>query len=222
MTPAASPPTTESTRVLYLHGFASGPGSRKATFFRQQLESRGIHVDVPALDQGNFEALTISGMLELCERILDNQPAVLIGSSLGGYLAALYAARHPEVKGIVLLAPAFSFFSLWEREMKPEELAQWKQNGSIRVFHYASGREASLGYELLQDAASFEAYPDVRQPVLIFHGNQDVSVPVQESVRFADSHPDVELVRLESGHELTDVLEVVWQRAETFLLDLIR
>ena len=28
---------------------------------------------------------------------------------MGGYLAALYASRHPEIDRMVLLAPAFGF-----------------------------------------------------------------------------------------------------------------
>src|SRR5690348_17748458 len=53
-----------------------------------------------------FEHLTISGQLGVLERTLQNEPVRLIGSSMGGYLAALYAARHPEVDRLVLLAPA--------------------------------------------------------------------------------------------------------------------
>jgi pimeloyl-ACP methyl ester carboxylesterase len=207
-------------RVLYLHGFASSPASRKATFFRQHLEEIGVEIETPPLDEGNFERLTISGQLALCERLLHNEPAVLIGSSLGGYVAALYAARHPEVEAVILLAPAFSFPSLWKREMNPSQLAQWKQNGVMHVFHYGSGCERPIGYGLMEDAGRFEPYPDVRQPVLIIHGNQDQSVPVHESVAFAEGRPNVQLVRLESGHELTDVLEVVWQRSEAFLKEL--
>lgn len=174
------------------------------------------------MDEGDFQGLTISRQLALCERILNNRPALLIGSSLGGYVAALYAARHAEVEGLILLAPAFAFSELWEREMQPDQLAEWKRNGFLSVFHYGSGREVPIGYQLVEDARQYEAYPEVRQPCLIFHGNQDVSVPVQESVRFADSHNNVDLMRLESGHELTDVLEVIWQRSERFLGHLLQ
>ena len=48
------------------------------------------------------------------ERAVGEQPAILIGSSLGGYLAALYAARHPaQIERLVLLAPAFQFPRRW-------------------------------------------------------------------------------------------------------------
>jgi uncharacterized protein len=204
-------------KILYLHGFASSPASRKATFFAERLRLMGFQVEIPALEAGNFEGLTVSGQLQLAEQTLKNEPAILIGSSLGGYLSALYAARHPEVIGLILLAPAFSFANLWKSEMSAQQLAQWKQNGSIRVFHYGSGREMLIGYGLLEDAACFEPYPAVNQPVLIFHGNQDRAVPVQESIKFSESRPNVRLIRLESGHELTDVLDVIWQRSAEFL-----
>lgn len=208
-------------RVLYLHGFASGPSSRKARFFQDRLQSIGLPVEIPCLDRGNFEKVTLSDQLTLCEDILRSEPGVLIGSSMGGYLASLYAAKHPEVAGLILLAPAFAFSRLWDRQLTPEQFTSWKRNGTMSVFHYASGREMPIGYGMLEDARQFPPYPDVRQPMLIFHGNQDASVPVQESVRFADSHPNADLVRVESGHELTDVLESIWVRSEPFLRDLM-
>ena len=206
-------------RVLYLHGFASSPRSQKATFFRERLNELGFQVDIPALDGGDFQELTISGQLDIVERLVDHQPAILIGSSLGGYLAALYAARHPEISRLILLAPAFGFAQLWKSEISPEQLAQWKINGSIRVFHYGAGREMPVGYGLLEDAEKFEPSPDVRQPTMVFHGNQDSSVPVQRSIEFAGAHPSVQLVRLESGHQLTDVLDLIWERSRNFLIN---
>jgi uncharacterized protein len=141
----------------------------------------------------------------------------LIGSSLGGYLAALYAARHREISRLILLAPAFGFARLWKSEMNGTQLAQWKQNGNVSVFHYGAGRELPIGYGLLEDAGTFEPYPDVRQPTLIFHGNHDRSVPVNYSAEFASLHPEVELIELESGHELTDVLDIIWERSKAFV-----
>src|SRR5579859_7208445 len=98
---------------LYCHGFASSPQSRKAQAFHSALSSRGINLLIPALDGGDFEHLTISSQLEIMEDTLKGAPARLIGSSMGGYLAALYAATHPEVDRLVLMAPAFGFSPRW-------------------------------------------------------------------------------------------------------------
>jgi pimeloyl-ACP methyl ester carboxylesterase len=207
-----------SLRVLYLHGFASGPGSRKARFFASKLHEIGFPIEIPDLVQGRFENLTITGQLLFLEQLALGKPAILIGSSLGGYLAALYAARHPEIDRLILLAPAFGFYQLWVQELGPERLARWQASGTIPVFHYGEGREMPIGYQLLEDASQFEPFPDVSQPVLILHGNQDPIVPVQQSLAFVRSHPNARLVQLESGHELTDVLESVWRESESFLL----
>ena len=102
------------TRILYLHGFASGPSSSKARYFQERLESAGMPVEVPDLAAGDFEHLTLTGQLGVIERSAAAGPVSLAGSSMGGYLAALYAARHPEVLRVVLLAPAFDFARRWD------------------------------------------------------------------------------------------------------------
>ena len=202
---------------MYLHGFASSPQSRKAQFFAAKLEGIGWQVSIPDLAEGSFEKLTVGRQLGLVEDLLQGEPAVLIGSSLGGYVAALYAARHPEIERVVLLAPAFGFAGLWAEELGPKRLAEWRETGTIPVFHYGAGREMALGYEFLEDARRFEPYPDVQQPALICHGNADRVVPVEHSVTFAREHASARLVRFESGHELTDVMEDIWQETEKFL-----
>lgn len=207
------------SRIVYLHGFASSPKSRKAQFFSEQLEQLGFEVNVPDLEEGEFERLTISAQLRVIERASGSGPTILIGSSLGGYLAALYAARHPEVERLVLLAPAFDFFRLWMAQLGPEQVMAWRETGTIRVFHYGAGRELPLGYQFLEDASRFESFPDFYQPALIFHGNHDPVVPVVYSAKFVEAHANARLVRLESGHELTDVLDAIWRRSQKFLGD---
>lgn len=205
-------------RVLYLHGFASSPGSRKARFFAARLGALGVPVEIPDLAGGQFERLTITGQLKLIENATQGQPVIIIGSSLGGYLGALYAAAHSEVDRLVLLAPAFCFHQLWIDELGPERLRVWRENTTIPVFHYGEQRDVCIRYELIEDAARYPAFPDFRQPALIFHGTQDPVVPIQYSSRFAQEHQNVRLVKLESGHELTDVMDEIWLKAQRFLL----
>ena len=203
------------THVVYLHGFASSPLSSKAQFFRRKFAACGVPMEIPQLDEGRFEELTISGQLRVIERTVGERPAILMGSSLGGYLAALYAARHPsQIERMVLLAPAFQFPRRWRERYSPED---WKREGSIPVFHYGEGRERRLGYQFAEDAAQYEDEPEFSQPALILHGVQDSVVPAQISSAYAARHPNVELVLLESGHELTDVLEPMWLKISDYL-----
>lgn len=205
-------------RVLYLHGFASGPKSRKARFFSEKLASEGIALETPALDGGDFRNLTITSQLAIVQQVTGDDPAVLIGSSMGGYIAALHAARNPNVQRLILLAPAFSFHHLWLSGMDEQTFQRWKTERSMPVFHYAEGREVTIGFQLMEDSARYESSPNFLQPALIFHGTEDRSVPVEYSADFVQKHDNARLITLHSGHELTDVLDSIWQRAAPFVL----
>lgn len=203
--------------ILYLHGFASSPASSKARFFAQYLRDRGATVDIPDLAAGDFENLTLTSQLEVIERAAAGRPVALIGSSMGGYLAALHAQRHPEVARLVLLAPAFCFARRWAERLGEDAVAEWRDTRTMEVFHYGENRMRRLAYSLLEDARQFPDYPDVRQPALIFHGEHDDIVPSQFSVEFAAAHPNARLEILDSGHELINVLDYMAPKVAAFL-----
>lgn len=205
------------SRFIYLHGFASGPSSQKARFFRERFGQLGMGLEVPDLAEGRFEQLTITGQLAILERIARGEPVSLIGSSMGGYLAALYAARHPEVEKLVLLAPAFSFSSRWPEALGEEKMAEWRRTGLLPVFHYSEGRKTAIGYQLIEDARQYEAFPKLTQPTLIFHGQHDDVVPPGYSVTFSQQHQRTELHLMESDHQLLNVLDDIWIDTEKFL-----
>jgi hypothetical protein len=213
-------------RVVYLHGFASSPQSSKARFFGSKFAEAGVAFDAPQLDQGEFRNLTISSQMlvvgnAVCahrERLAKGEPLVLMGSSLGGYLAALYAERYPKaVDRLVLLAPAFQFLQRWRERLGAQGIEQWKRDGSVPIYHYGSKTEQRLGYQFLEDAAQYEAAPDFHQRALILHGTEDTVVPCQVSHDFALEHTRVRLALFKSGHELIDVLEGLWREASGFL-----
>lgn len=205
------------SRIVYLHGFASGPSSHKAAWFRSRFLARGVSIEIPDLAAGDFDHLTITGQLSVLDRAANNQPVSLIGSSLGGYLAALYASRHPEVERLVLMAPAFNFIARWHERFGPVEMARWKQTGVLQVEHYGDRRTHALHYGLIEDGSLYEPYPNFPQPALIFHGRYDDVVPHEYSVAFARRHANVQLHLLPSGHDLLNALDEIWQKTQTFL-----
>jgi pimeloyl-ACP methyl ester carboxylesterase len=203
-------------RSLYIHGFASSPSSRKADAFREALLARALHLEVPEMDQQDFEHLTITGQLAFLESALAGQPACLIGSSMGGYLAALYASLHPEIDRLVLLAPAFEFAPRWLRKIEQAHPDSVKPS-SFEVYHYGEKRMRRVHFELVEDALRFPSAPDFAQPALIFHGIHDNVVPVGNSRKFASAHPNARLLELDSDHELLNVLDHIVDKSMAFL-----
>ncbi|MFN0172863.1 MAG: alpha/beta hydrolase [Bryobacteraceae bacterium] len=204
-------------RWLYLHGFASGSSSKKAAFFQDRFAAVGLTLEIPDLTAGDFEHLTLSGQLRVIESELKGEAACLVGSSMGGYLAALYAARHPEIECVVLLAPAFGFARRWPLRLGEDVTRQWRETGWMTLFHYGRNQEARIHYGLLEDGLRYEDYPAVAQPALVFHGTRDDVVPSEFSAEFRRRNPRAEVHFLDSGHELTDCLDGMWTRMEAFL-----
>lgn len=204
--------------ILYLHGFASGPNSTKGSFFARQFQQLGATVHQPDLNEGDFRNLTITRALKLVDRTArEINPALVIGSSLGGYLAALYGAMYPEqAPALMLMAPAFGFPRRWAERLGEEKLSEWRREGEMPVYHYRDGRMREIGYQLYQDALWFDESPEITQPTLIFHGKGDDQVPAELSVEFAWGKPNVRLELLDSDHGLTDQLDLLWNQTAAF------
>jgi pimeloyl-ACP methyl ester carboxylesterase len=202
VTPPHLPRVSGPDGILYLHGFASGPSSTKARRFAEALEAGGFALAVPDQNEGGFRSFTLSRALGLARRYVRDRTLV-VGSSLGGYLAALLAASDDRVKALVLMAPAFDFAPRLEARYGTVELEAWQRSGSREVEHYALGGKQAIGYALLEDARKHPATPPIRVPTYVLHGSRDDTVPASVSEALRARHPDrVELDLVDDDHLL--------------------
>lgn len=207
--------------MIYLHGFASGPSSSKAQAFARRLERLGVSLVVPQLDEHDFEHMTISSMRRVVEESLKAlpRPHVIIGSSLGGYLAALHASEHP-VDALVLMAPAVNFHPRLLMRHSTEALTRWRAEGHTLVDHYIHLRPMRLSSAFLEDAARHPPEPSVHAPTLVFQGRNDDVVSFSEVEHWVSHEPTTDLVALDDGHALTASLERILDESLEFLADL--
>ena len=206
-------------RWLYLHGFASGPGSSKGVAIADHLHTtRGVNVERLNLRVPSFEHLLGSAMIEHVDETLAGEPGVLIGSSLGGWTALRTAERCPNVRALVLLAPAIGLAEGWKRR-QPDPVANWRRTGWLAVEDHALGGMKRVHIGFLDDVAALDAKgdPDVAIPVLLIHGRQDDVIPVSGSHRWAAARPNVKLVEVDDGHQLGDSLATILAEIDAFL-----
>jgi pimeloyl-ACP methyl ester carboxylesterase len=197
------------TEFIYLHGFASGPGSNKAKAFKKRFDELGISIHVPDLQQGDFENLTLTGQIELVQGIIDKnkgQSFALIGSSMGGYLASLIAQTRESVQALFLMAPGFNFLNRWRKKLDISKTT----DELIPVFHYRYNKEVRLNTYLFRDAETWESLPlDRKIPTFIVHGLHDETIDIEESRNFVRKKSFCSLKELDSDHGLLSCIDSI-------------
>ncbi len=219
--PAVTGLPAPPSHVFYLHGFASSPGSTKASYFADRLLAHGVRLRCPDFNVPDFATMTMTRMLEQLSSELDALGpglVTLMGSSLGGTLAILAAERWPRVDRLVLLAPAVMFAKPGHHLLPPERLAAWRREGAMSFFHYAYGEERPLNVSFYEDSLHYNPFDAAfQQQTLIFQGLRDASVDFRTVERFASMRPNVTLSLLEDDHSLIVSLPRIWQDVQPFL-----
>lgn len=208
--------------IFYLHGFASSPGSTKIRYFSERLREHGVNLVCPDFNEPDFQTLTMTRMLDQLDGQLPpagGPPVALIGSSLGGTLAILAAARAPSrVERLVLLAPAVMFAKPGHHLLPPERIDEWRRRGSLPFFHYAANEQLELDYAFYEDSLRYDPFHAVvPQPTLIFQGLRDASVDHRTVEQFANARPNVTLSLLDDDHQLIASLPRMWNDIQPFL-----
>jgi pimeloyl-ACP methyl ester carboxylesterase len=208
--------------VFYLHGFASSPKSTKAGYFASRLAAHSVTLHTPDFNQPDFSSLTITRMVSQVTAAIERLPegpVVLIGSSLGAFVAVQVALALPgRVDRLVLMAPALAFDATRTRHLGDRAHDEWRDTGHLNVFHHAYGRLLPLGYELYADACRYDCLNAMLTvPVLVFQGIHDSAVDPSSVERWARARPNVELHLLNDDHQLGASLDVIWAATSRFL-----
>ncbi|MHA2202630.1 MAG: alpha/beta fold hydrolase [Candidatus Hodarchaeales archaeon] len=216
-------------QIVYLYGFASGPQSNKAQFFKRKFASLDMSFDIYDYipNRDSFTNLKTSILLEnllshLETNYFGENNLILFSSSFGGLISAWYTYLHPEkIKKMILMAPALGFSAQRIVKLFEIPLTFWKEHGYVPVFHYRYDQEIPLAYSFYTDLL-VNPPPDVEKmrilvPTLILHGRFDDVVPLVWSQQFIQINPEARLHILNGDHQLLDQKEEIWMVVEDFL-----
>jgi hypothetical protein len=186
--------------VVWLGGFKSDMAGTKAQALADWAIARGrayVRFDYfgHGESSGDFKDGTITRWREDALAVLDalaEGEVVLVGSSMGGWIASLVAMTAPErVKALVLIAPAPDFTEkLMKPEIPPEGLADLARDGVwLRPSEY--GEPYPITAELLEDGARWSILEaqeaPIEAPVRILQGGQDPDVPWSHALQLANA-----------------------------------
>jgi pimeloyl-ACP methyl ester carboxylesterase len=190
-TPGATP------TVLFLTGFRSDMTGGKALHLERHCARAGrayLRFDYRGhgASGGRSEDGCVGDWCEDALAILDqvvDGPAVLVGSSMGGWIMLLTALRRPErVRGLVGIAAAPDFtHDLIPPRLTPEQCLLLERGG-VLLAPSAYGEPTPITRRLLEDGERhllLRGPIPIRCPVHLLHGQEDPDVPWQTSLRLA-------------------------------------
>jgi uncharacterized protein len=216
----AAPAAGTARRFAYIHGFASGPMTKKGRALAEAFRRHGLELALPDLNIPTFGELTYWGMLagvDALDARHGEGPWGFVGSSMGGWVAARWAELHPErVAALVLLAPGFDLPERWRQLITAEQLAGWQRQGWIEA-NDGAGTPDRLHWGFMEDARRQPPFPEPACPTLILHGRRDPVVPIEVSEAYARARPHVELEVLDDDHDLLVSLPTIEARALAWL-----
>lgn len=221
--------------LVFLPGFRSDMTGDKATALAAFCAERGhamLRFDYSG--HGASSGAFIDGTIGAWARdtlaaidALTTGRLLLVGSSMGGWIALLTALARPErIAGLVGLAaaPDFTQRLMWDA-MTPAEQATLQRDG---VLHVPSqyGEPISITHRLVQDGARhlvLTGHIPIRCPVRLLHGQADPDVPWSFALRIAEQleTPDTRVILIKDGdHRLSRPADLILLRQTvTALLD---
>lgn len=197
--------------VVFIHGL----GTSAQTWDRcmDLLDDRFACVAVDLLGHGASPVLddpseyTRDRALDDLDDILAglDRPAVLVGHSLGGYLALAHAATRPgAVRGIVVLNTGPGF-------RDPEKREGWNER-SRRNAHRFGVPEQVTTLNLQEDSVVMDRLADMVTPTLVLAGGDDRPEYTGSGQYLERKMPDARLQVIDGGghsmHEDTHAVEV--------------
>ena len=186
--------------VVWLGGFMSDMTGTKAQALSDWAEASGrafVRFDYfgHGASSGDFQDGTISRWLADALAVLDDLTTgevVLVGSSMGGWIACLAALARPQrIKAMVLIAPAPDFTEkLMTPGIPPDGLAALAAKGVwMRPSEY--GAPIPITRRLLEDGATWSILNGspipISIPVRILQGAQDPDVPWRHALALAEA-----------------------------------
>ena len=219
----------KSPGVVFLGGFMSDMTGTKAVTLEEFCRARGqafLRFDYRGhgASSGRFEDGTIGlwadDALAAFDQLTDG-PQILVGSSMGGWIALLTAlARRGRVAGLVGIAaaPDFTEDLLWDA-FSSDQRAALLREGVLRLPSEYSDKPYSITLKLIEDGRRHlvlrGALP-LSCPVRLLHGMQDPDVPWQTSLRLAErlAGRDVTVTLIPAGdHRLSTETDLSKLRA---------
>lgn len=212
---------------IFCHGFCSGKSSNSVKVMANKL----LEYDIPSIsfdfpghmdsEQGT-DSLTVEVCISYINSVIDYIKCVygekvkisFFAISFGAYILLNKLIRDKnEYQNIFLRSPAFNMKEVFVKSLLKEPFEQYRQNGKAKCGH---GGRIEVPYSFYEDLINNDLYNRYheKRKIIVFQGTLDDTAPIEDTYKFIESRPEIELVEMKgmNHHMEIEELEIVAQK----------
>ena len=220
--------------VIYAHGFNGFKDWGNADIIEEEFAAAGFvfvkfnfshngttpehsqeFVDLEAFGNNNYTKQLydvnavvnwVCDLNNIHQKAIDKNSIYLIGHSMGGGIAILFAAKDNRIKKLITWAGISECKTPWTN-WSEEKLQEWKLTGVEYNVNGRTKQNMPLYYQLHQDYLNNASVLNIETamrsltiPILICHGILDTAVPIEKAHDLHNWQPSSILFTVDSDH----------------------
>jgi hypothetical protein len=226
----------EKPRIIFLGGYASDMTGTKASFLAECCAASNVsyvRFDYRGNGQSSddFANCTLGDWLDdslaMINAVAMDQPLIVVGSSMGGWLGLLLALRLEPIKAFIGVAAAPDFTEdLIVPNLTPEQRHELETTGFIKDTSSSPDHPMIITKKFLDESRRhliLRQTLNINCPIRLLQGKQDAEVPWRTAQRIADNTPNCHMqIRYipDGDHRLSRLqdLELLWETISGFVV----
>jgi len=229
--------------IIFLNGFLDTMEATRKKALATMLRKDGfvtVRFDYTygfGAGTGDVSMFTVTSQAKDAERVIDYamrrsyvdpDQVTLLGHCYGGMAAILLAAFDGRIKAVITLSAPYHFQDTHLTRMGEHDLARVRLKRYFHIYSENLKKEVRVDYSFFEDGLKKDmarATRNLKQPILIVHGDRDESIPLANAQEIHDrvaGKKELVIIKGMAHHPVEKDLKVIYPAVKAFLKKYVR
>lgn len=197
-------PRKKQPAIIFLNGFLDTMHSSRKKYISNLFLEKGfvtVRFDYTygfGKGAGEVAEFTLTSQILDAERVIeyvsrrgyvDSEKIVIFGHCFGGMATILLSAFDDRVKAVITLSAPYSFGDTRLTRLEPHDMSRIQLKRYFHIFSETLKKDVRIDFSFFEDGFKKDmprAVRNLKQPILILHGEKDQSIPPSNAQEIYD------------------------------------